>query len=287
MTFVSYSLRAIERRDIQEGMWISVAGSDWAEQVRRIEINEGTRLTLGMGTIWFQPRRIWLREDMTTNSEGEKTLGRSIPITPNDYFLEVVLKPLPADTLLNTDYSEIEKRVIANLGLGPEFVIEDDESTFGTGDSDGAFYSAVSKALEDAQPTQGDDLNPKDRAALNRAPLGLLPAVGSLYGAAAAADGARKYGPYNWREKPISYDGYLEAMERHIKSLREGEDIAQDSLVHHLGHIIATASILLDAWHTGNLINDRKAAADGYIFDLFEAFKDPEDRALHGLGRAA
>ena len=99
--------------------------------------------------------------------------------------------------------------------------------------------------------------NPKDIAAQDRVPLELLPSTGRIYGALGCRDGVIKYGPYNWREKPISLMGYTGAMERHILALRDGEDLATDSMCEHLGHLIATASIILDARECGTLIDDR------------------------------
>lgn len=99
--------------------------------------------------------------------------------------------------------------------------------------------------------------NPKDRAARGRVPLHLLPAAGRIHGALACRDGAEKYGPYNWRDKPISLMGYTAALERHLVAIRDGEDHAEDSGCHHLAHIVATASILLDAMECGTLIDDR------------------------------
>ncbi len=104
-------------------------------------------------------------------------------------------------------------------------------------------------------------MNPKDLAALGRVPLHLIPAAGRIHGALACLDGAyvKGYGPYNWREKPISYMGYLGAISRHVDCLIDREEIAHDSGVHHLGHINATTAILLDAALHGTLIDDRPA----------------------------
>lgn len=99
-------------------------------------------------------------------------------------------------------------------------------------------------------------LNPKDVAALSRAPLHLLPAVGSIHGAMACRQGAIDYGPYNWREKQISLMKYIGALERHIARLKDGEWIDGKSDVTHLGHIIATAAILLDAEACNKLVMD-------------------------------
>lgn len=143
----------------------------------------------------------------------------------------------------------------------------------------GRIYSSMFEGGVQACPACKPTLNPKDRAALDRSPLHLLPAAGRLYGAAATADGAAKYGPYNWRDKPISLMGYTSAMERHILAIRDGEDIAQDSGVHHLGHIIATASILLDAMLCGTLIDDR-AGVSGPAPAVMKDYKE-----FPGLGR--
>lgn len=119
------------------------------------------------------------------------------------------------------------------------------------------------------------DLNPKDEAALSRVPLHLLPDVGSVAGAMACLDGALKYGAYNWREKPISLMGYTAAIERHLKRIRAGEDIDQKSACYHLGHIIATASILLDAELHGTLIDDRPKAPNGTaLSDVMDALEE-------------
>lgn len=107
-------------------------------------------------------------------------------------------------------------------------------------------------------------INPKDAIANKKVPLGLLPAVGIIHGAAAMEFGAfragkdgKGYGPYNWRTTNVRLTVYLDALERHILALRDGEDVAGDSGVHHLGHIIAGASIALDALELGRLVDDR------------------------------
>jgi hypothetical protein len=102
-----------------------------------------------------------------------------------------------------------------------------------------------------------DDLNPKDRLGMKKVPMTLLPAVGRILGAMAMADGARKYGPYNWRTKKVRMSIYLDAIERHLAALFDGEDFAPDSKVHHLGHVIACASIIADAASIGQLVDDR------------------------------
>jgi hypothetical protein len=101
--------------------------------------------------------------------------------------------------------------------------------------------------------------NPKAVAATRdkRAPLDLIEPAGNVMEAWALADGARKYGRKNYDTIAISYRGYLAAMKRHIDALLDGEDFAQDSGVHHLGHVRAGAGILARALVNGNLVDDR------------------------------
>ncbi|HNQ98366.1 MAG TPA: DUF5664 domain-containing protein [Trueperaceae bacterium] len=128
--------------------------------------------------------------------------------------------------------------------------------------------------------------NPKDIAALDRVPMHLLPAAGAIYGAMACGDGAEKYGPYNWRDKPISLMSYLGAIERHIACIKDGEDAATDSLIDHLGHINATTAILLDARQVGTLIDDRPRVR-GRASALLEGYRDRRRAARERKRRPA
>lgn len=100
--------------------------------------------------------------------------------------------------------------------------------------------------------------NPKDLYGTKKVSFTKLPAVAIAHAAHAMMDGARKYGPYNWRANKVIASIYIDAAIRHLLSwFDEREETASDSGVHHLGHAIACASILLDAQATGNLIDDR------------------------------
>ena len=113
-------------------------------------------------------------------------------------------------------------------------------------------------------------MNPKDKIGIKKVPMGLLPPAGKIYGAMAFKDGARKYGPYNWRSAKVIMSIYLDAIERHLMAIRDGEDIATDSGVPHLGHIIADASLLADAIEGGWLEDDRPPKGPGpAILDRF------------------
>jgi len=93
----------------------------------------------------------------------------------------------------------------------------------------------------------------------------LVPPAAIIHEAKAMMDGAQKYGPYNWRENSVAASVYIAAAMRHIYSWLDGEELAEDSECHHLGHARACLGLLLDALETGNLVDDRPikgAAAD-------------------------
>ena len=99
--------------------------------------------------------------------------------------------------------------------------------------------------------------NPKDLVGAKKPRLSLVPPSGYVYAALALANGADKYGSYNWREKKVQSMIYLEACMRHILSFQDGEENASDSGIPHLGHALACLLILIDAKETGNLIDNR------------------------------
>lgn len=103
--------------------------------------------------------------------------------------------------------------------------------------------------------------NPKDRIGVTKVPLWLVPPTSIVHQAMAMADGARKYGPYNWREKKVLTSIYISAALRHICKYLDGVQLDEESGVHELGHALACLGIILDAEETGNLQDDRPKAA--------------------------
>ena len=111
--------------------------------------------------------------------------------------------------------------------------------------------------------TERKSTNPKDILAQGeqRVLLHLIPTPALIETAKAMMDGARKYGPYNWREEGVGASTYISASMRHLRAYLDGEQLAADSRVHHLGHAIACLAILLDAEAVGNLVDDRPLPA--------------------------
>lgn len=115
----------------------------------------------------------------------------------------------------------------------------------------------------DADPT-----NPKDLIGAKKVSHTALPAIAILQGNRAMMDGATKYGGYNWREKKIQSGIYIDAALRHINSWYDGEETAEDSGVHHLGHAIACLGIILDAQANDSMVDTRPPKGGGYLKEL-------------------
>lgn len=101
------------------------------------------------------------------------------------------------------------------------------------------------------------DNNPKSVVGASKVPLWLLPFPALIEMAKAFADGVKKYNPFNWRKTPVAASVYISAIQRHLGAWTDGEDLASDSGVSHLAHIMAGCAILLDAEKAGTLVDDR------------------------------
>lgn len=83
-------------------------------------------------------------------------------------------------------------------------------------------------------------------------------------------NGAKKYGPFNWRVEPVQGRVYLEAAMRHLLLLLDGEDFDRDTGIHHGAFVLSTVAIYLDAMVQGTLIDNR--ALVGRTGDLVALF---------------
>jgi hypothetical protein len=105
--------------------------------------------------------------------------------------------------------------------------------------------------------SKADTTNPKDLLGAQKVDLSQVLPVAMAHEALAMMDGTRKYGFRNFRAKKVQARIYVAAAMRHITAWLEGEDLAQDSGIHHLGHARACLGIILDSEENGTLIDDR------------------------------
>lgn len=109
--------------------------------------------------------------------------------------------------------------------------------------------------------TDGKPTNPKDMVAVTKLPLHLVPSTISAFAALAFAEGAAKYGAYNWRASGVRASVYKSALQRHLEKWWNGEWADPATGVPHLASVIACAGILLDARLVDKLTDDRPPAA--------------------------
>lgn len=124
--------------------------------------------------------------------------------------------------------------------------------------------SEAASLLINPSKKKGHAPNPKDLIGAKKVDISLFPQTALLHGSHAMMNGAKKYNPYNWREYDVEARSYVAAAFRHLQSWLEGEECAEDSGVHHLGHAIACCAILLDAQAENKLIDNRPPSFGGY-----------------------
>jgi hypothetical protein len=136
----------------------------------------------------------------------------------------------------------------------------------------------VGAPANEAKNTLGT--NPKDLLGIKKVQLNLVPPSSIIYQALAMEDGARKYGPYNWRQNKVITSIYVAAAMRHLQSYWDGEENASDSGKPHLAHALACLGIIVDAKETGNLVDDRPlpGAASRLISELEQKKKEASSK---------
>ena len=107
--------------------------------------------------------------------------------------------------------------------------------------------------------------NPKQLYGDKKCPLHLVPPALDVAASEGLAEGAVKYGAYNWRTKPVNLMVYVAAMRRHLAAIQDGEDIDPESPTGklHIDGLAANAAIFADAWYGGFMIDDRPPRGPG------------------------
>jgi len=103
--------------------------------------------------------------------------------------------------------------------------------------------------------------NPKDTIGFSKLPLDLNPDSAIAYMSLAFAEGALKYGKFNWRVAGVRASIYIAAYRRHEQKFVNGEWADPKTRVPHLASMMACCAIMLDAHTCGKLIDDRPPRA--------------------------
>lgn len=107
-------------------------------------------------------------------------------------------------------------------------------------------------------PKDAKATNPKDAVGSDKIPFHLWPESATAMGCIGLLDGALKYGRSNWRKSGVRISVYVDALRRHSAAFFEGEWLDPDSKVPHLAHMLACCAIVVDAYATGKLTDDRQ-----------------------------
>lgn len=107
-------------------------------------------------------------------------------------------------------------------------------------------------------------LNPKDIIGSNKVPLHLVSPFLSMFTAVGKLNGALKYGRANFRKEGVQASIYVDATKRHLDDWFSGNDTDEDEPVHNLCAAAACIDILIDAYCTGELIDDRDFHGEAY-----------------------
>lgn len=109
---------------------------------------------------------------------------------------------------------------------------------------------------------EGKQTNPKDGLGIRKwrqfacVPWSVIAEIG-----VGMLEGARKYGPYNWRPAGARASVYVDAAIGHIMQWQEGEDVDSYSGLSHITKAITSLVVLRDAMLQGVLVDDRPPAA--------------------------
>lgn len=132
---------------------------------------------------------------------------------------------------------------------------------------------AASEPIEMKYP----DGNPKTQFGIAKPDIWAVDPISVYVMGLAMLQGSLKYGLYNWVDDPITTSTYVNAAQRHLDLFKLGQDLASDTNVEHLGHIMACCNILISAKAHNTLIDDRRK--DPQMAERLEKFFE-ENQAL-------
>ncbi len=119
------------------------------------------------------------------------------------------------------------------------------------------------------------DPNPKQAFGDRKVQLQLVPPSASIAIAKGLAEGAKKYGAWNWRDQKVELMTYYGALKRHMDAWLEGENVDPDGKGKtHLDGAIASLAIIIDATSCGTAIDNRPRVRNMGALKLLEQGKE-------------
>jgi hypothetical protein len=132
-----------------------------------------------------------------------------------------------------------------------------------------------------SRDTYGAITDPKKAFGDAKLPLQIVPPLATAFIALGLAEGAKKYGPWNWRSTNVEVMTYIGGVKRHLDAFIEGEDIDPDSAEGkpHLAGAIASLAILIDALEGGFAIDNRPPPNAGMLRRLNQGAANADAKA--------
>lgn len=112
--------------------------------------------------------------------------------------------------------------------------------------------------------------NPKDAIGVMKLPLHLVSPIVKAYQAIAHYLGNVKYGAWNYRAEGARASVYYAALNRHMDRWWEGEEFDQVDGTPHLANALACIAIIIDAWHSSKLLDDRPPSRCDQLAVVYE-----------------
>lgn len=123
------------------------------------------------------------------------------------------------------------------------------------------------------------DANPKQLAGMKKVPTSVLSEPVLMEMGLGMLEGACKYGRHNYRKSKIKHSVYYDALRRHLAQWWEGEDIDEESGLHHVTKMLTTLAVLRDAMIFGMDEDDRPPKApDGWLTELNKKAQEIMDK---------
>lgn len=107
------------------------------------------------------------------------------------------------------------------------------------------------------------------RSPLQKLRFDLIPVAPLTEVAKVFTFGAYLYGDRNW-EEGFSWSRCIGSIWRHFTKWLLGEDLDDESKLHHLAHVIANCLFLLQYTFTGKGIDDRQKASAEFVIQRFQ-----------------
>ena len=172
------------------------------------------------------------------------------------------------------------KSKVVNLG-GEERVVWECEECYGYFDTEeyadnhsgcGALADKAGKISEEAWDKIDEAVeenyqkNAKYKPGREKQSYACVPGYATEQLAKAMANGADKYGLYNWRETGVDMATYYDAIQRHMQAwFHKGQEGDTDSGLHPLAHVMACCALVLDALNEGKL-HDNRPVSKGAVY---------------------